>query len=295
MIFARAIRIQSKLSSFASPLAPQTIEQSKDPRTETFFDMLRLNMCPQLTLFSFTVIFAIFLMLIFGLQLGIDGIARDNGTYTRARAEFLPIETNGKLTGALSNKNTKIKENYQLYRPLTSLIVHNNFDHIVSNSIMLIIWASYFEVFLGKFRTPLIFVITGVIGNLGSAAFDGPTGNALGASTGLFGIVGSIIGYLILNWNNMSYPGSPRTSLIIQLVFILLLTVLLSGRFSQTIAHLCGLVAGVFVGCFLSQKHNSPNTTTIDATRHEKVTRSIGVAVTTMIAVTFLLVTILVK
>lgn len=269
--------------------------EARDPRTESFIDMLKLNMCPHLTFWSFAVIFAIMLVIIFGVQLGVDRIAKDGGTYTRAKSEFLPIELTGKFTGALSNNNTKIKLEYQFWRPLSALIVHSNIDNMISNAIMLIIWASYFEIFLGPLRTPLIFLLTGVIGNLGAAAFDGPSGNSMGASPGLFGIIGSVIGYLILNWNNLSFNGSPRMSLIIQLTFILLLTILFSLRLNQTIAHLCGLVAGVFVGCFLSARHVNPKGMAEALTTHEKTTRIIGIAATVVITTTFVLVTVLVK
>lgn len=224
-----------------------------------------------------------------------DGIARDSGALARAKKEFLPIETEGPLTGLFSNKNPKIKNEYQFYRPLSSLLVHNSFDYIVSSTLMLVIWASYFEVFLGKWRTPFIFFLTGIIGHLGSAAFDGPSGNAMGASAGIFGIVGSIIGFLIVNWNNMDYPNSPRTALMIQLVFILLLTVLLSGRFSQTLANVCGFLAGIPIGCFLSQTHTQPNQMPKDLSTYEKVTMAVGIVTTLSLSTGFILVIILSK
>ena len=118
-------------------------------------------MCPQLTFYSFAVIFALILVVVFGLQLGIDGIDRDRSENARFRSEFLPIELQGKFTDFMSNRGDKVKANYQLYRPLTSLFVHISAQHLVSNAIMLIIWASYFEIFLSTYKTPVIFGLSG--------------------------------------------------------------------------------------------------------------------------------------
>lgn len=151
---------RSILNSFGSGFFSRNTEY-KDPRTESFMDMLRLNMCPQLTFFSFAVIFAIILAIMFGLQLGVDGIDTNDGAYTRVRVEFLPVDLNHPITGALKNTKIGIQDHYQVYRPLTSLFVHINMEHLFSNALMLIIWASYFEVFLSTYKTPIFFALSG--------------------------------------------------------------------------------------------------------------------------------------
>ena len=252
--------------------------------------MIRFNMCPQLALWSFAVLFAIGLVVVFGVQLGVDGIARDKGTFARAKEEFLPIELKGTFTGALSNDNTKIKQSHQLYRPLTALIVHQSFFHILSTIFMLVIWTSYFEIYMGSYRTPIVFVLSGMIGHLASFAFDGPAATAMGAAAGLFGIIGAMIGYIILNWNNMNYAASPRLILVLYVVLILLITALLTSRFSQNSASLFGVIAGVFIGCFLSTRHVSPEGMPPDITTHEKTTQAIGISATVVLGGTFLII-----
>lgn len=99
----------------------------------------------------------------FGLQLGFDGIDKSEGLVARYKSEFLPINLSGPMTGAMTNKGVDVKTNYQIYRPLTSLFVHANAQHLISNCIMLIIWASYFEIFLTTYKTPIIFVLSGYL------------------------------------------------------------------------------------------------------------------------------------
>lgn len=123
--------------------------------------MLRLNMCPQLTFYSFAVIFALFLFVMFGCQMAIDGLDPVRTDDSRITKEFLPIDLGGTLTSHLSNKGQSIKKDYELYRPLTSLLIHINMQHLISNALMLVIWASYFETFLTTYRTPLIFGLSG--------------------------------------------------------------------------------------------------------------------------------------
>ena len=121
-------------------------------------DMLRINICPQLTFYSFAVIFSLILAAVFCFQIGIDGIDRNPDRYKK---EFLPIRLEGPLTSKLSNKGLSVKNDYELYRPLTALFVHIDMQHLASNCLMLIIWASYFEVFLTTYKTPIIFFVAG--------------------------------------------------------------------------------------------------------------------------------------
>ncbi len=65
---------------------------------------------------------------------------------------------------------------------------------------ILLIWISYFEVFLGKMETLLLFVISGTVGNMIAIMFNKNDFASLGASTGVFGLMGCALGYLILNW-----------------------------------------------------------------------------------------------
>ena len=61
----------------------------------------------------------------------------------------------------------------------------------------------------------LIYFGSGFMGNIASSLFlDTP---AVGASGAIFGLLGCLLGYLAINWEELNYPGSKRCE---QLIFI---------------------------------------------------------------------------
>ena len=93
----------------------------------------------------------------------------------------------------------------------------------------------------------------------------------------------------------MSYEGSPRNVLLCQLVFILVMTFLLNGQYSNTAPHLCGLLSGVFIGCFLSERFQNPAGMSLDLTTHERTTKNVGVGITVGLFVLFVSLALLTK
>ena len=58
----------------------------------------------------------------------------------------------------------------------------------------------------GPLRTFLIYMVSGIGGNIFSALIDQGSTKA-GASTSLYGVIGVIIGYMIVNWNGLNLVG----------------------------------------------------------------------------------------
>lgn len=156
---------ESKLKSFNTPFL-RTVTEFKDPKTETFWDMLRLNMCYGLTFYSFSVFFVFVLLSIFCLEVVIDGIDVSKGDKARIAAEFLPIKIDGFISAHLTMKGDNVKNHYEFYRLATSLFIHSNAMDWFYNSITLVIWASFFEQHLTMFRTAIIFVFAGKLTRL---------------------------------------------------------------------------------------------------------------------------------
>ena len=67
----------------------------KDPRNEGFFEALKINMCPQLTCYSFAVLFSVIVTCLFFLQISVDGIDKDE---TKLKTSLLPIYVEGSLS-----------------------------------------------------------------------------------------------------------------------------------------------------------------------------------------------------
>lgn len=250
------------------------LPQSINKENESFWDMLHLNICPQLTILSFSVVFVIIITLFFAAQLKIDGFSKET---SRVQKEFLPINHSGPLTESLSSNHKKIKNDFQIYRFFTSLFIHSNFWHFLSNSLMIIIWTSYFEIFLTTLYTPLLFFLSGIIGNVFAVLIDGPLITSFGASTGIFGIIGCAIGFIAFNWANLAYKGSPRFFWSIQIFFIAIMSFVLTSAGISNNAHVGGFLAGIGVGCFLSPRHFRDGEERKSFTGHELGVKAVGV------------------
>lgn len=83
-------------------------------------------------------------------------------------------------------------------------------EHLVANVLMMLIWASYLELYLTRLRSTCIFALTGIAGSLMSVAIAQGRQKTLGASAGIFGLFGAGLGYLVFNWQKMDHENSPR-------------------------------------------------------------------------------------
>lgn len=87
-----------------------------------------------------------------------------------------------------------------VWRLITAAVLHVNFMHFFGNFASTIILLSRFEYSFGTIRCIVIYIITAIAGNIFSALCSPNTIKA-GASTCLYGILGIMIGYIIINFN----------------------------------------------------------------------------------------------
>lgn len=247
----------------------------KDPRSETFWDMLHINICPQLVFYSFSVIFVLFIIAMFIVQLAVDGI--DKADATKLQSQLLPININkpNGFSSQLLLSKEDVKSKFQVYRLLTSLVIHADFIHILFNSIAMIIWTSYFEIFLTSKKMIINFFLSGIVGDAFSLAVQ-PGTKSLGASTGIYGIMGCAAAFLIFNWNNLDYEGSPRFMWTCQVVFITIMSFLFQPPGVNIFSHLGGYLAGVLIGLFLCERHQRPGGQSVSLSQHEKTWKIVG-------------------
>ena len=223
-----------------------------DPLNEGFFYMLRVNICPLLTWISFTVFISFLLAIIFFVQLRIDGL------HVKPQ-ELMEINDKGKFTdwGATELKALQFK--YQYYRVFTSLFLHSSLAHLLGNLFILILWGSYIEGIFGPWRTMLVFVFSGVFGNLMSAIGSRGRYSSVGTSTAIFGYFGAGFSYLIVNWSNMNHPRSPRGMFLCILFIITLLNLIETPSDVAIISHMGGLLGGFICGFFLAPVYKNPH------------------------------------
>ena len=95
-----------------------------------------------------------------------------------------------------------ILERGEYYRLFTSMFLHFGFEHLMNNMLMLLVIGWNLERELGKIRFLLIYLCSGLCGNVLSLWLDVHTGSyavAAGASGAVFGIIGALLYVAIRN------------------------------------------------------------------------------------------------
>lgn len=158
----------------------------------------------------------------------------------------------------------------QVYRLISAMFLHIYFMHIFGNLITTFMFLSRVEYTFGFVKTLIIYIVCGICGNIFSLVCS-PSGVRAGASTALFGIIGVIIGYIVINWNGLDLVGPAMkcqiwcTGMLI-IVFIFIFTPS-SGTISiDYYGHLGGFLAGVWISAI----HN-----TIINEKREKILRAV--------------------
>ncbi|UQS85300.1 rhomboid family intramembrane serine protease [Apilactobacillus apisilvae] len=157
------------------------------------------------------------------------------------------------IFGLITNTSDEIVMNGSMYRYpiqyfgqwwrfITPIFIHLGLLHIVMNGISLYYVGIQLEKIFGHFRYLLIFMLSGIMGNIVSFAFS--NNPSAGASTAIFGLFGVFLMLGETFHDNVAVRKMSQSFLIligINIVFDLTSTTIdLSG-------HLGGLIAGFFV------------------------------------------------
>jgi rhomboid protease GluP len=136
----------------------------------------------------------------------------------------------------------------QPWRLLSAMFVHIGILHLLLNMMSFVDLGRMTEVRVGPSRCAVIFVVTGVLGFLSSELWYGPGIPTGGASGGLFGLGGALVGSLYAR-RDRSYKDVLLRMVVYAVVFALMVPV-------NTSAHVGGFVAGAALGYALEkQKH----------------------------------------
>lgn len=133
---------------------------------------------------------------------------------------------------------------------ITSLFFHVNLYHLLANMIVLLIFGLYLEKHIGSVNFFLIYVISGFIGNF-SQAIIVPGSFVLGASTGVFAIIGSVVMRDPLL--NVRFLGIINIPIILLFGSFFAVENLLQYYFNTgyvvfgSIAHIVGFLCGIFI------------------------------------------------
>lgn len=144
--------------------------------------------------------------------------------------------------GAITH--TDITYYHEWWRFITPIFVHIGFEHILLNSITLYFVGMQLESLIGHTRFFIVYLLSGILGNVFSFGFTHANTIAAGASTSLFGIIAAIvvIAYYFRDYPQIRALGSNMV------IFILLN--LVSNYFSSGVdmlGHIGGIIGGVLM------------------------------------------------
>lgn len=118
--------------------------------------------------------------------------------------EYLPIELPRLwlLSGSFGDRATQVlyllgaKEVISItlgewWRLLAPMVLHSGIQHVLFNTMALVIWGRQAEVLLGRIRFLAVYLLAGLGGSIASYAFS--TSLSVGASGAIFGIFGAFL------------------------------------------------------------------------------------------------------
>ena len=132
-----------------------------------------------------------------------------------------------------------------LWQMITSLFVHLNLSHLGMNMVFLFIFGFRAEESYTDKEIYLIYLTSGILGNILTLFFFPLNSISAGASGSVYGILASVVAHERAvrspKWKNVLYA---------MIIFL----VLASGANVNIISHVFGAVGGYYTGKWLSQK-----------------------------------------
>lgn len=135
-------------------------KQVKNPKDESYFDMLIFALCPTYKFISLTTLITIVNIAMFSFELA-KGINIPSQYFLDVNADTL-IEYGGNyLPGVLSG---------EVYRLISAIFLHVYFMHILGNQITIFMFLSRMQFTFGWVETLVIYLVSGICGNIFSLA-----------------------------------------------------------------------------------------------------------------------------
>ncbi len=152
-------------------------------------------------------------------------------------------------------------EQREYYRIFTSMFLHWDINHLVSNMIVLYYLGEVVEKYFGAVRYSVIYLAAGICGNLLSMIYEIYTGvqiESVGASGAIFGIIGALLILVLVHKGHLEQITTGR------LLFMISYS-LYSGFVGSNInnaAHIGGLASGIILA-FIFWILKKPKTNTM--------------------------------
>ena len=141
----------------------------------------------------------------------------------------------------------------EYYRLFTSMFMHFGFEHLLNNMLSLLVLGKYIEPLLGKVRFLIVYILSGIAGNLLSFFYElymQDYAVSAGASGAVFGLTGALLCIVVINRGRFG-------SITKQRVFLMVGLSVYNGFIGSGInnaAHIGGLIVGFLLTGLLSWK-----------------------------------------
>lgn len=139
--------------------------------------------------------------------------------------------------------NSKVLGQLEIWRLFTSMFLHADILHLVSNMIGLLLFGTFIENVSSKLVYLIIYFVSGVVGNIMSLFLLAPNVISLGASGAIYGLIGASVMLIILERN--------ISQLLITLLYLVYFIVVSFSPQINYAAHIFGLISGFVLGYFL--------------------------------------------
>lgn len=135
------------------------------------------------------------------------------------------------------------------HRTVTALTLHVDGTHLLANTLGLLIFVGGVHQFTGTGMSWLLVLLSGAVGNFGTALFYQSAHNAVGASTAVFGAVGLMGAFGVRRY--LVHKVFSRRFFVPLVGALGLFAMLGTNPESDVMAHIFGLISGVLIGIML--------------------------------------------
>jgi len=143
------------------------------------------------------------------------------------------------------------------WRAVTALTLHDDFPHILSNAVVLLIFGLSLCTVVGPGAGLWLMLLSGTAGNLLNVLLRGTPYTGIGASTAIFGALGALAAVRVVQ-RRSGAAVSPWRAWAPFAGALGLLAMLGASARSDVIAHLFGFLAGLVLGGALATLHPRP-------------------------------------
>lgn len=138
----------------------------------------------------------------------------------------------------------------QIWRLVTSMFIHGGMIHLIGNLFALLLAGALLEPVFGPTRFAVCYFVSGIAGGIASINWH-PSTVSVGASGAIFGLLGAIIGFSVMNKSKASFAKKHVLGLVLYLLGYNLLLGIISAA-TDNADHLGGLACGILFGLFFN-------------------------------------------